>query len=103
MKKVIFLFLVLLIIGCNKQSNNQVSPTGECSVDSDCVASGCSGTVCQSKDAPPVFTTCIYLPEFDCYKTIQCACIEGNCTWDKTVEFDECVNEARQSNTEVIT
>lgn len=68
----------------------------ECITDDDCVTGGCSGTVCQSKDAEPIFTTCEYLPEYACYKEINCGCVEGRCEWEKTSDFDRCVKEKRE-------
>ena len=76
--------------------------TLECENDSDCVKGGCSGTVCQSKDTPPVFTTCEYMLEYDCYKDISCGCSDGKCEWDKTEDFDDCVLKARESGIEVV-
>lgn len=38
---------------CGEQTN------GSCGVDSDCMASGCSGTVCQAKNEPISMTTCL--------------------------------------------
>ena len=60
----------------------------ECTTDADCVKGGCSGTICQSKDAEPIFTTCEYLPEYECYKQIKCGCIDSKCQWSKITEFD---------------
>jgi eight-cysteine-cluster-containing protein len=65
----------------------------ECLTDDDCIIGGCSGTVCQSEDAEPVYTTCMYLPEYECYKGISCGCIDGKCDWEETEEFKRCVEE----------
>ncbi len=90
---------LLLIVGCEKNTS-EPQPAGggevECVTDDDCIKGGCSGTICQSKDAPPVFTTCEYVPEYDCYKGIECRCVDGKCDWGKTEEFDKCVEEARK-------
>ncbi len=97
MKKM-FLLMVLLgiffILGCGNQSK-EIEKV-ECVVDSDCVIGGCSSTVCQPKDAEPIFTTCEYSPEYACYKQINCKCIEDKCQWEKTEKFEECVLEARE-------
>jgi len=74
----------------------------ECTTDADCVKGGCSGTICQSKDAEPIFTTCEYLPEYECYKQIKCGCIDSKCQWGKTAEFDDCLEKARKSNLDVV-
>ena len=66
-----------------------------CTVDSDCVTGGCSGTICQHKDERPIMTTCEFKPEYACYKQIGCLCIDGSCMWDKTEEFDMCIQDIR--------
>lgn len=94
-------FLVLLI-ACEEVPTEPEIIGGECVSDDDCIKGGCSGTICQSKDAEPIFTTCEYLPEYACYKQINCGCIDGRCQWDKAEEFDRCVREARETGGEVI-
>jgi len=74
----------------------------ECIQDDDCVRGGCSGTICQSKDAEPVYTTCEFLPEYACYKETSCGCVDGKCQWDKTWQFESCVDKARESDVGVI-
>ena len=63
----------------------------ECQTDDECIAGGCSGTVCQSKDAEPVFTTCEWREEYACYKQTSCSCINGKCQWEETEEFQDCL------------
>ena len=77
----------------------EIEPTEvkECTTDNDCVAGGCSGTVCQSKDAEPIFTTCEWREEYACYKEINCGCVNGKCQWKKTKEFEDCVEKVRSS------
>jgi eight-cysteine-cluster-containing protein len=99
MRKVVVTVLLLFLVGCGKE----VAESGfECQSDSDCVTGGCSGTVCESKDAPLTYTTCVYSPEFDCYKDIECGCVEGKCEWKKTSAFEECVQRARESDAEIV-
>lgn len=98
-------FMLLLIVGCGKTPSEPQPPVEgevECVTDDDCLKGGCSSTICQSRDAPPVFTTCEYLPEYDCYKGIECGCVNGKCDWGKTVEFDKCVSKARESDEELV-
>lgn len=64
-----------------------------CSSDKDCMTGGCSGTICQSRNEEPVFTTCEYRDEYSCYKEIECGCVEGKCLWKKTAEFELCYDE----------
>lgn len=82
--------------------DNKTVSAKECTTDNDCIKGGCSGTICQSKNAEPIFTTCEYLPEYACYKEISCGCVDGKCGWEKTEEFDKCVREARESGEEVV-
>ena len=67
-----------------------------CTADSDCAPSGCSGTICQHKGERPVITTCEFKPEYACYKQIKCGCIDNSCMWDKTEEFEACVQDLRE-------
>ncbi len=46
---------------------------GECTVDSDCEASGCGGETCANE---PIFSTC------DCtMPAATCGCVDGMCNW----------------------
>ena len=74
----------------------------ECQTDNDCIKEGCSGTMCQTKNTEQVMTTCEWKEEYACYKQIACGCINNKCAWDKTEEFDTCIEEARKSGEEVI-
>jgi len=97
MKRIILLATILgllFILGCEEQLPIE---TKECVSDSDCIIGGCSGTVCQPKNAEPVFTTCEYSPAYDCYKQISCKCIENKCQWDKTEKFEECISTAGET------
>ena len=67
----------------------------ECATATDCVVGGCSGTVCQPKDAEPIFTTCEYKDEYACFEAIDCGCVAGKCQWETTPEFKGCVADAR--------
>ncbi|MBI4738095.1 eight-cysteine-cluster domain-containing protein [Candidatus Woesearchaeota archaeon] len=71
------------------------SQTNTCSTDADCVAGGCSGTICQSKKAEPVVTTCEYRSEYACYKQISCGCVAGHCAWNEDARFKACVAQAK--------
>lgn len=99
------ILMLLLIVSCEK-TPSEPQPIGggdvECVTNDECIKGGCSGTICQSKNMPPVFTTCEYLPEYDCYKEINCECIDGKCEWSKTEKFDKCVREARESGGKLV-
>jgi len=71
----------------------------QCRSDADCVVSGCSGQVCQSKTTEPAVTTCEYTDEYACYKPEGCLCQEGSCAWsDSTVQ---CIREANQPDRKI--
>lgn len=99
MRKMMIILIAILIVACEKipSEKENVNTVTECLRDNGCVAGGCSGTICQSKDAETVYTTCEFLPEYACYRNIKCRCIEGKCQWDKTEEFDICIKEKRNS------
>jgi eight-cysteine-cluster-containing protein len=60
------------------------STYGNCIYDSDCIVSGCSSQICQSKEEGAIITTCEWK---DCYDAenynLKCKCIEGKCQWSK--------------------
>jgi len=60
------------------------STYGKCSSDKDCITTGCSKQICQSRFEKPMLTTCEWK---DCYDTekfgIACRCVEGRCQWVK--------------------
>lgn len=60
-----------------------------------CVATGCSSTVCV-EEGNEVMTTCIYKPEFECYKSATCERqASGECGWTQTDELRACLEQAR--------
>ncbi|MDP7116131.1 MAG: eight-cysteine-cluster domain-containing protein [Candidatus Woesearchaeota archaeon] len=104
MKKILLSILILVLItACTIQEKpttlpgNKETPINdaECQTNDDCTTGGCSGIVCQSKDTEPVFSTCEYSPSYDCYKTIDCGCIQGKCQWQKTEDFNTCVKNSK--------
>jgi len=72
--------------------NNQCSfkpivmPQAECQSDADCMKSGCSGTICQSKGADPVMTTCEWREEYTCYQEGKCGCVNNKCEWGDSLQ-----------------
>jgi eight-cysteine-cluster-containing protein len=64
-----------------------------------CITAGCGGEICQSADEEPAITTCIFKPEYACYKTARCEIqLNGRCGWTKTAELVRCVEKARGSD-----
>ena len=115
-KKILIIFLLtisLFLAACEVEDtppDYQVPPTedeippteAECKTDNDCVTGGCSGTLCQSKDAEPLMTTCEWREEYACYKQTSCSCINEKCQWKETQEFKTCL-ESKSSLSAVIT
>ncbi len=100
MKRIVTFLIIslILVIGCDKTKEEApIMGERECTTDNDCVTGGCSGTICQSKYAEPIFTTCEYRAEYACYREINCGCINGKCVWEKTAAFDACVEKAGES------
>ncbi len=69
-----------------------VKPAGlECTSDSDCVKAGCSGQVCTTKEKARGFvTTCELRPEYLCFGSTSCGCVNGKCSWRRNPEFESC-------------
>lgn len=54
-----------------------------------CVVTGCSGQICAAAE---VITTCLFLPEYACYRSAICERqADGACGWTPTDEFNECL------------
>lgn len=60
---------------CGEQTN------GSCGIDSDCMVSGCSGTVCQAKNEPVSVTTCLWEECYTKPSNVYCGCNSGKCQW----------------------
>ncbi len=60
------------------------STNGSCVSDSDCIAGGCSGQLCQSKNDELFGTTCEWR---ECYRAkdygLFCKCVDKKCQWAK--------------------
>ena len=58
--------------------------------DKECVAGGCSGTVCSDEEG--VMTTCEWRAEYACYKEAECTRQpDGACGWTKTEMLTSCL------------
>jgi eight-cysteine-cluster-containing protein len=59
-----------------------ISTEGKCNSNADCIVSGCSGQVCQSKQEARMITTCEWR---DCYNAsmygLSCKCVSNKCKW----------------------
>ncbi|MCX6768836.1 MAG: eight-cysteine-cluster domain-containing protein [Candidatus Micrarchaeota archaeon] len=67
--------------------------TGECGRDADCVRAGCSSQLCVPTSQSDVITTCEYVPEFACLAQTTCGCVDGLCSWRQTPEYLNCLNQ----------
>ena len=99
----VLFFLVMFLAGCADKeavlpvSDGVLPVYGECSSDSDCIRGGCSGTLCLPRDAEPIASTCEWLDEYECYRSAECLCVDGRCIWDRSPEFEACIEEKRGS------
>jgi len=58
------------------------STYGKCSNHEDCVRTGCSSQVCQSKFEKKIVTTCEWRECYDAKKYgVRCGCFMGRCQW----------------------
>lgn len=58
------------------------STKGRCSSDDECIVSGCSSQVCQSKYEEAIITTCEYKECYDAVKyDMKCGCKKEGCIW----------------------
>lgn len=73
---------VTVYVISNKEEFCGSSTMGQCSSDSDCVESGCSGQICQSRNEKSMVTTCEWK---DCYNNekygLSCRCVNNQCQW----------------------
>jgi len=58
------------------------STYSECHTDDDCIATGCSHQICQSKYEEMIITTCEFRECFDTARFgVSCECIDNMCQW----------------------
>lgn len=101
MKKVLLIIAILVILtACtttNQPVNNTQNTTKECSQDSDCMKSGCSGQLCipksQKQDS---YTICDFKPEYECYSKQDCLCKNNKCEWSNVEELNTCIKSKAQ-------
>ena len=86
---------IAIILLINLTSCTSTIPQGnECTKDSDCGTGGCSGEICGVKgQVEQIFSACVYLEEYECLKLTECKCINGNCIWEKTDEYTNCIKK----------
>jgi len=65
-----------------------------------CAIGGCNGEICiEASEASTIVSSCVYLPEFACYKSARCE-RQGNgaCDWTQTDELKACIAAAPKIN-----
>jgi eight-cysteine-cluster-containing protein len=73
-----------------------ITPNVSPIVNKRCKIGGCSGEICQSIDSEPIASTCIYKPEYACYKTARCE-LQANekCGWTQTNSLIYCLSNTK--------
>lgn len=95
----LLILMSLLIVSCQEETFH--NPPDFCLNDNDCIPTGCSQTICASKNDEIVFTTCEYRYEYACYQDenlANCICVENKCQWRTLPGFDECMSEKTKLN-----
>jgi len=85
------LLIVLLACGGSKSKpGDDTKPSPPVSA-SDCIKTGCSGTIC-AEPGKEVVTTCEFKPEYACYRDAACARQgDGSCGWTTTPKLTACL------------
>ncbi len=79
----------------NNRCTGALQQQAECAGDSGCKVGGCSGQLCVPVSQKERVTTCEFLPEYECYRDIDCGCIDGKCDWKVDAGFAACLDKAR--------
>jgi len=75
-------------IGNDEEESSNNTPVSK----DGCIIGGCNGEICQDKDEEPMFSTCLYKEEYDCYKKAVCERqSDGKCGWTQTDELKVCL------------
>ena len=84
--------LLAFIVACGGSKSTPPTPPSNTEAPaSDCVKSGCSGTMCVEPGKEMV-TTCEYKAEYGCYREGKCERQDdGNCGWTQTPELQGCL------------
>ena len=81
--------LLAFVVACGSKSAPPVSNSTPPA--SDCIKSGCSGTMCV-EPGKEVMTTCEYKPEYGCYREGKCERQgDGKCGWTQSPELQGCL------------
>ena len=80
----VILLSLIVLNGCQTEVDNSVN----------CVPAGCSKQLCiNEKNAEGLITTCEYKEEYKCLEFSNCGFYNGECEWDETAKYLECLTE----------
>jgi eight-cysteine-cluster-containing protein len=81
----IIVVLLILVSGCQSVVE-----------ENKCAVGGCSGQVCTTGEmAKDLVTTCEYKEEYGCLELSNCKVIDGECGWEDTPEYLDCLEGVR--------
>ena len=64
-------------------------------VEQPCKIAGCNNSLCMYRTLLPIQTTCVWKPEYECYKEenhyTRCVYINGQCQWEQTSALSQCI------------
>ena len=83
--------LLTLLLACGGSKPKPADETKPPVSASDCIKTGCSGTVC-AEPGKDVVTTCEFKPEYACYRDAACERQgDGSCGWTQTPALTDCL------------
>ena len=100
----LLLFILISLNGC--QNDTILDSTMVCDdgrkisigegCDPKCVPAGCSNQLCVlEEETKNIVTTCEYNEEYKCFVYSKCGYFDGECKWEETSEYLECLEEVR--------
>ena len=98
MKKVILLFLLLIIfvVACTKVEKPITKV--ECNTNNECGTGGCSSQICGKKgEVENIITTCEFKAEYECLKETSCSCINNKCQWQQNNVYLSCLDKIKKN------
>ena len=94
----VLIFIFSIIIASLTKLGPRQTPKEKVENKNECVISGCNGEICQDKNDEPLFSVCIYKPEYECYKLTTCKRQkDGKCGFTETEEFNACLKKYKEN------
>lgn len=112
----IFVLLGILILGSvgsaayflSKSQTTKQVPTASASptptpiannAGTGCRIDGCSSEICRNEESESIYSACVYLSKFACYKTAKCEKqADRKCGWTATNELTSCLNNFQKND-----